>query len=110
MILPLHPVYRDFWRAEEKRLFALLQRETGMCQLMASIFYQAAAAQVRLLDERDKAIHLDFPLYVDRANQIARLVSGLFACAPVIDPSKTSQMLTHNHCLEQLRERLKDYL
>lgn len=74
-VLPLHPIYGKFWRSQEKGLLAEVQKaEVGSVrQMVANIFYLAAAHQVRLLNERDVALAmLPWGFYRDRANHIAR--------------------------------------
>lgn len=73
-IRPLHPVYAEFWKSEEKRLLAEVQRGKAgsIQQWVANTFYLTAAANVRSLQERDTAIAMTpWEFYRSRGNRIA---------------------------------------
>src|SRR5690606_17913621 len=73
-VLPLHPIYGEFWRSQEKSLLAEVQKaEAGSIrQMVANIFYLAAAHQVRMLNERKTVMAMPpWDFYRSRANHIA---------------------------------------
>lgn len=72
---PLHPSFAEFWRAEEKRLLALVTKldAESVEALVARKFYLTAKANAALLAEMTAALSWgNWDFYKRRPDHIAR--------------------------------------